>query len=234
MFYNCCISVFTPWSSVTSIGIALPHTAVFTVFWTSSRPVLLSFHPRNLGYSIPLWLRALHDPFACCLNPVTKWGCSRLLYFPCGASVCSPAKSPSEHTSFTQSPEAPVHSLLRQAPPAASTSFLTPCDHSFCPPQLLRDASGMWLTTSLPPLAAACSGSCSKGSSARFFIKSPDTSSLVLSPRSYSSSQLLFWHSFTLHRARFVAPANTAGTLAVLFFPHNDVGLDFAPISWLV
>lgn len=67
------------------------------------------------------------------------------------------------------------------------------------------------------PLAAACLGSRSKGSSARFFMKSPDIYPLVLSPRSYSSSQLLLWHSFILHRARFVSPVDTADTTAIFF-----------------
>lgn len=187
---------------------SLPHTAVFTVFWTSSKSVLFSSIQEIWDAALPSGYELWMYPLPCCLNPVMEWACSGLLCFPCGVSVCSPAKSPAEHRPFTRSPEGLVHSLLHQAPPAALTSFLTPYDHSFCPPQLLWDASGMCLTTSLPPLAAACLGSCSKGSSARFFIKSPDICPLVLSPMSYSSSQLLLWHSFILHRARFIPPVD--------------------------
>lgn len=131
---------------------SLPHTAVFTVFWTSSKSVLFSSIQEIWDAALPSGYELWMYPLLCCLNPVTEWACSGLLCFPCGVRVCSPAKSPAEHRPFTRSPEGLVHSLLHQAPPAALTSFLIPYDHSFCPPQLLWDASGMCLTTSLPPL----------------------------------------------------------------------------------
>lgn len=77
-----------------------------------------------------------------------------------------------------------------------------------------------------PPLHSSMFGLLFQGKLRRFFIKSPDTSPLVLSLRSYSSSQLLFWHSFSLHRARFVPPVNTADTTAI-FFPSKRHGAGF-------
>lgn len=151
MFYNCFFSVFIPWSSVTSISITLFPTL---------QCLLCSELLPNQSSSVPSKKSGMqHSPLAtssgcihsCAVSIQWQWACSGLLCFPCGVSVCSPAKSPAEHRPFTRSLEGLVHSLLHQAPPAALTSFLTPYDHSFCPPQLLWDASGMCLT-SLPPL----------------------------------------------------------------------------------
>lgn len=169
-------------------------------------------------------------PFPCCLNPVTEWGCSGLLCFPCGVSVCSPAKSPSEHTSFTRSLEGLVHSLLHQAPPAALTSFLTPYDHSFCPPQLLWDASGMCLTTSLPPLQQHVWAPVPREAQPGFLwslqTSVPWFCHLGAIPVASCSFGILL--SFTepglYHLLTLLTPLQ-------YFFPHKDAGLGFAPIS---
>lgn len=160
-------------------------------------------------------------PFPCCPNPVAKW--SRLLYFPCGVSVCSPARSPSEHRYFTRSLEGPVHSLLHQAPPAALSSFLTPCDHNFCPPQLLWDASGMCLTASLPPLQQHAWAPLPREAQPGFLLSLQMSLPCfchpgVISVASYSFGTLLSFTGPGLYQLL------TLLTPLQYFFPHKDSG----------
>lgn len=52
----------------------------------------------------------------------------------------------------------------------------------------------------------------------QLLIKSVDIYAFILSPKSYSSSQLLLWCSFVLHSASFIPSLNTAHTTTAIFF----------------
>lgn len=66
----------------------------------------------------------------------------------------------------------------------------------------------MCLTTSLPLLQQHVWAPVPREAQPGFLLSLQNISPLVLSPRSYSSNQLLFWHSFILHRAGFIPPVN--------------------------
>lgn len=122
-------------------------------------------------------------------------------------------------------------SCALSAAPGTTCSFDI-ISHSLWP-QLLSSPAAvrcLWnVSNSEPsPLAAACLGFCSKGSSARFFIKSPGISPLVFSPRSYSSSQLLFWHLLSFTGPGLYQLLMLLTTLQYFFLTKN---LDLAPIS---
>lgn len=131
VFYYCCLSVSTPCSSVISITVTLFTTfsTVFSLLWTSSKSVVFSSIQEIWNTAVPFGYKFWIYPFPCCLNPVTKWCCSRLLCFPCGVSICLPAKSHSKYKYFRWSLKGLVCSL-HQAP-AVLTSFLIPYDHNF-------------------------------------------------------------------------------------------------------
>lgn len=150
MFYNCCFSVFTPWSSVTFISITLFPTLQCLLCSELLPNQSSSFPSKNSGVQrSPLAMSSAWS-VPMLSQSSDKVRLLQAALFALWAGCVLSAKSPSEHRSLTGSLEGPLHSLLHQAPPAAWTSFLTPCDHSFCPPQLLRDGSGMCLTTNLP------------------------------------------------------------------------------------
>lgn len=194
--------------------LSLPHTAVFTVFWTSSKSILFISIQEIWDTAFPSGYELCMYPFPCCPNPVTKW--SSLLYCPYGVSVSSPAKSPSEQILHT----VPGGSCALSAASGTTCSFDI-ISHSLWPHLLSSTAAVrcLWnVSNNKPsPLAAACLGSCSKGSPARFSVKSPGISLLVLSPRSYSRGQLLYWHPFILHRAMFILAVNAADTTVIFF-----------------
>lgn len=132
MFYYYCLSVFTPCNSVISISTAFFTTipTVFSLLSASSKSVILSPIQEIWNTAFPFGCKVWIYPFPCCFNPVTKWCCSGLLYFPCGLSVCLPAQSHSKYKYFKRSLKGLVCSLLHQAP-AVLTSLLIPNDHSF-------------------------------------------------------------------------------------------------------